>query len=422
MKNTTTEKFDIYAMITNRIIEQLENGNIPWTCPWFEVPAVSHATGKPYSLLNQMILHRPGEYLTFNQVKAEGGKVKKGAKSTPVVFWKMYEKEETDPETEETTVKVIPCLRYYNVFHIDDCEGIEPKYANNTVKLYTNATAEGIIENYKQHNPELTVNIRFSDKAYYSPSMDTVVCPTLEQYTETSEYYSTLFHELTHSTGHASRLDRKFGTKKAAFGSEDYSKEELVAEIGAASLVNIANLETGKSFTNSAAYIQSWIKALKNDTHMIVNASAAAEKAVNYILEGFTAPEDTQDVNPDTTTDTTQTTNTPVDVSPILNAPRKKGTFNTLIADNVNGKPKAVTVKGYIDNINKIGYYRKENTWFAIDMATGRSFGFCVSTYKEAVKQAADNYHKLLSIQGTTNYDELVKIFRECSRCKPPQQ
>ena len=121
-----------------------------------------------------------------------------------------------------------------------------------------------------------------SDKAYYRPSTDTVVVPEIGQFKEVSEYYSTLFHELTHSTGHSSRLNRI--TAPAFFGSEEYSKEELVAEIGAATLVNMAGLETPKSFKNSAAYIQGWSKALKENKKMIVEASGKANKAVNYIL------------------------------------------------------------------------------------------------------------------------------------------
>ena len=124
-----------------------------------------------------------------------------------------------------------------------------------------------------------------SDRAYYSPSIDYVCVPALEQYSDTSEYYSTTFHELTHSTGHKTRLDRLTSGAAAAFGGEDYSKEELVAELGAAALCNQCGIETSNSFKNSAAYIQSWLKALKNDKRMIVNASAAAQKAVDFILE-----------------------------------------------------------------------------------------------------------------------------------------
>ena len=120
------------------------------------------------------------------------------------------------------------------------------------------------------------------DRAFYRPSTDEVVLPIRKQFMSTAEYYSTVFHELTHSTGHASRLNRL--TQAAFFGSEDYSKEELVAEIGAAALVNHVGLETSNSLRNNVAYIQNWLRVLKDDKRFIVSASGKAEKAVNLIL------------------------------------------------------------------------------------------------------------------------------------------
>ena len=123
-----------------------------------------------------------------------------------------------------------------------------------------------------------------SNEAFYSPSRDRVVVPMKEQYENINEYYSTTFHELTHSTGHKSRLDRLETGADAAFGSETYSKEELVAEIGSASLMNMLGIETPQTFKNSTAYIQNWLQVLKNDNKFIVSASSRAEKAVNFIL------------------------------------------------------------------------------------------------------------------------------------------
>jgi len=226
---------DLYQEVTNRIMEQLENGIIPWEKPWISAgSAVSHATGKPYSLLNQMLLGRPGEYVTFKQCQAEGGKVRKGEKSSMVVFWKWIEQE--DEETGEK--KEVPFLRYFNVFHIDQCEGLTAKH---TQELPGTANAD-----------------------------------------QTAEYYSTAFHEMVHSTGHKTRLDRL--EKTAFFGSEAYSKEELIAEIGAATLVSHAGLETSRSLRNSAAYVQNWLRVLQNDKRFIVSAAGKAEKAVNLIL------------------------------------------------------------------------------------------------------------------------------------------
>jgi len=270
---------DIYKEITDRIIAQMENGIIPWHKPWVAAGnCVSHATGKPYSLLNQMMLGKAGEYVTFKQCQQEGGKVRKGEKASMVVFWKWVEQE--DEETGE--VKPVPFLRYYNVFHIDQCEGLTAKY-ETPMPATANADekADAIIAAYVQQSGVKLIH-RAGDRAFYTPSADSVTLPLLEQFSQTAEYYSTAFHELTHSTGHTSRLNRL--DKTAFFGTEAYSKEELVAEIGAASLVNHAGLETGSSFRNSTAYIQNWLQVLKNDKRFIVSAAGKAEKAVNLIL------------------------------------------------------------------------------------------------------------------------------------------
>lgn len=279
---------NVYEMVTERIIAELKKGNIPWQKPWTGTAdgAISHATGKPYSLLNQFLLMQPGEYLTFKQVQDEGGKIKKGEKSKIVVFWKQVPITEKQEDGTETT-KVIPFLKYYNVFHISQCEGIEPKYS----QAITSSTepvekAEQIIQSYLDREKGLKFTAQTSNRAYYSPSMDEVVVPMISQFELAEEYYSTAFHELTHSTlapGRCNRAEERKG-KQVAFGSEEYSKEELVAEIGAASLVNICGIESEKSFRNSAAYIQSWIRALQNDTKLIISAAGKAEKAVNYIL------------------------------------------------------------------------------------------------------------------------------------------
>lgn len=271
---------DIYAEVTDRIIKQLEQGVIPWQKPWIASgAAISHSTGKPYSLLNQILLTRPGEYATFKQISEEGGRVKKGAKSSMVVFWKWIEQEDEDNPGE---MKKIPFLRYYNVFHIDQTEGIKPKHMRPLPNVaQPDEAAEAIAHDYLTRSGVRLIHEE-GNRAFYRPSTDSITLPLLAQFKDTAEYYSTLFHEMTHSTGHSSRLDRL--TKVAAFGSEDYSKEELVAEIGAAALVNHAGLETSSSFRNSAAYVQSWLKALQNDKRLIVSAAGQAEKACSLIL------------------------------------------------------------------------------------------------------------------------------------------
>ena len=277
----------ICEMVTNRLISEMENGIIPWDKPWHGgAGAISHTTGKPYGLLNQFILGRAGEYITFNQCKAEGGKVKKGAKGLPVVFWKQFKITETD-DAGEKREKLIPLLRYYTVFHIDDCEGIAPKWDVEEDRPHADPDkeAEKIVSAYEQREQLQIIRSEVTDRAFYSPSRDYISVPCIEQFDNTAEYYSTLFHEMTHSTGHSTRLNRFTDTAaNAAFGSSEYSKEELIAEIGAASLTNYCGIETAKSFRNSAAYLQSWMQALRNDPTMIIAAAGKAEKAFYYIV------------------------------------------------------------------------------------------------------------------------------------------
>lgn len=281
----------ICEMVTERIVKEMERGIIPWRRPWTgsTTAAISHSTGKPYSLLNQIILGRAGEYITFKQVTAEGGKVKKGEKGHPVVFWKMQTVTETDSNGEPRE-KLIPFLRYYTVFHIDQCEGITAKHtaeAPATAPVSPVEAAEQIVKGYAERESNLRIERKQeSNSAYYSPALDKIVVPCLEQYSDSAEYYSTLFHEMVHSTGHSTRLNRFTGTAAAAaFGGEEYSKEELTAEIGAAALVNACGIDDSHSITNSAAYIQSWLKALKNDPTMIITAAGKAEKATAYITD-----------------------------------------------------------------------------------------------------------------------------------------
>lgn len=277
--------FDIYAAVTDRIIAALEFGIIPWHQPWVGGSrlAINYNTGKPYSLLNQMLLGKPGEWLTFKQCEAAGGKVRKGEKSSMVVFWKLIDQE--DEETGEK--KKIPFLRYYNVFHISQCEGVKSKQAE-AAELPDVAepidAAHDVIYEYLGREGVTLTHVH-GGRAFYRPSTDEVVLPLRSQFVSTADFYGTLFHELTHSTGHESRLNR-FGKdgSVAAFGSEEYSKEELVAEIGSAALLNRLGIESDASFRNSAAYIQSWLKALKDDKRMIVSAAGRADKAVQLIL------------------------------------------------------------------------------------------------------------------------------------------
>lgn len=276
-------------MVTDRIIEQMQQGIIPWHQPWAggSSIAISYTTRKAYSMLNQFLLGRPGEWITWNQIQALGGRVRKGAKSRFCVYYKPLEEEAVDAEAGEAERKFRFILRWYNVFHLDDTEGIESKLetVNQNPDLKPIESAENVIGSYLSREQSLRfICDRESGSADYSPSQDMVVVPMLSQYQIPEEYYSTAFHEFTHSTMHEARCNRKADSHITRFGDKDYSREELVAEIGSAMICNRIGIESEKAFRNSAAYIQSWLKALKNDNRMIVWAAAKAEEAAKYII------------------------------------------------------------------------------------------------------------------------------------------
>lgn len=289
---------NVYQMVTDRIVAQMQEGIIPWQKPWTdsgspEDVAINFVTRRPYSFVNQMLLGKPGEWLSWKQVGELGGKVRKGAKAGMVVFYKSLvikdptRKVKDEDGNEVDATKVIPLLKYYNVFHLSDVEGIDTKIVKGakTSTLEPVEDAERVISEYVEREDGFTfVCDQESDRAYYSPSEDKVVVPRIGQYRIVEEYYSTTFHELTHSTLKESRCNRESENAHAFFGNEDYSREELVAEMGSAMICNRLGLEAKKAFRNSVGYIQGWLKELKNDNHMIVWAASRAEKAAKYIL------------------------------------------------------------------------------------------------------------------------------------------
>lgn len=289
----------VYDFVTNKIIEQLEKGNIPWQKPWVGSRPINYITRKPYRGINLFLLDKGGEYITFNQIselrkKNPDIKLKKGCKRYMVVFYKPYSKKVDNVETDDIdnmddmegiedkkeNEKTTFVLRYYYVYHISDVEGLEsklPKFENNPIE-----EAERIIDNFKEKPQIMYVE---PGSAYYVPLLDYINIPPIDRFKKVEEYYSTLFHELVHSTGHKKRLNR-FAEEKiqlASFGSADYSREELVAEMGAAMLCGSCGIEN-ITIENSVAYIQSWLKVLKNDKTFVIRAAALAQKACDYIL------------------------------------------------------------------------------------------------------------------------------------------
>lgn len=277
-------KKSVYEIITERIIEQLENGVIPWQKPWSGTHsgAYNRVSNKPYSLLNQMILKHDGEYATFKQWSDLGGKIRKGEKSEVVTFWKIQPIEEEN-EDGEKVIRQIPILKYFNVFHISQVDGVEPKKKLEINEHEPIEQAEKIKTGY-MNREHLKIFEKVTNDAFYLPIQDYIQVPCKEQYQDIEEFYSTLFHEMIHSTGHKSRLNRPDMQGIVRHGSEQYSKEELTAELGSAMIINILGIETEKSFKNSSGYIQDWLQVLKNDNKFIVSASSRAEKAVKYIL------------------------------------------------------------------------------------------------------------------------------------------
>lgn len=269
----------LYEEITNKIIEKLENGVIAWRRPYSDANyPVNWNTGKMYRGINMMLLDG-GEYATFKQISKAGGKIKKGEKAHTVVFWKMLNIEDEESGEE----KKLPMLRTYKVFEINtQVEGLESKrevieYDNEPIDQ-----AKSIVNEYfsRNNSPKFTRKVGIP---CYIPSEDRVCMPKINDFINSEEYYSTFFHEMVHSTGHNDRLKREAVNKKISFGNNDYSKEELVAEIGASMLSAEARIDT-VTIDNSASYIDNWLQQLRNDKTLIVKAAQKAQKATDYIL------------------------------------------------------------------------------------------------------------------------------------------
>jgi len=275
----------IYAAITEKIIANLETAG-SWKKLW-QIPSPVSLNGHYYRGINRLILSsdpfKSRVYGTFQQIRANGGKVCKGEKATVVVFWKSSI--HTDEVTKET--KKMFLLRYFHIFNTEqadfDDQGLDKiaRLQNLVEERHeeSHVDAEQIITGY-QNKPD----IHFSDKddrAYYSPMADMISIPKMKYFANASEFYKTLYHEAVHSVGHPKRLNR-FDLTSNRFGDEPYSKEELVAELGASFLAEIAHLEL--NIRNSAAYISGWASKLRDNQKWILWAASRAEKATDYIL------------------------------------------------------------------------------------------------------------------------------------------
>lgn len=276
---------DVYSIVTETIIKQLESGVAPWKKPWQSEAPRNLISGKDYRGINVFLLSASGfpraEFLTYKQAEKLGASVKPGERSNIVTFWKIGE-EKKDAKTGKKSRSFL--LRYSRVFNISQCVHGDVPLAEKLGLGAAKANAIGSIESCDaiitgmRNRPAIKV----SDRAWYRPSTDEVGIPDKSAFDSAESWYATLYHELTHSTGHASRVGRPGIENLNAFGSESYSKEELVAELGASFLCGVAGISP-VVIENSAAYLAGWLKVLQSDSRLIVQAASQAQRAADYI-------------------------------------------------------------------------------------------------------------------------------------------
>lgn len=286
--NTTKPSQTIYDTVTNKIIEAIEAGVMPWVKPWSHpkcgLPR-NAITGREYSGINTLILsmssYQQNTWLTYNQAREAGGQVRKGEHGAQVVFYKSLtvKDKEGATSTGEIKEKSIPMLRIFTVFNTEQIDNLPlkltaPAGETSSAPLSAgdiNDLAESLISNTKA---DITYN---GNRACYIPSQDKIILPPQYSYKEKAAYYSTALHELTHWTGHKDRLARNF---EGRYGDASYAFEELIAEIGSAFLCASCKVD---GILQHAEYIASWLKVLRSDNKAIFAASAAARRAAVYV-------------------------------------------------------------------------------------------------------------------------------------------
>lgn len=283
----------VYEIVSNRIVESIkksiENNETPrWIKPWTsKTMPRNFITKKRYRGINLLLLQHDGYFVTFRELQQLQKKypdlnlkLKKGLKKDMVVFWK-FSKKVVENENGEEKEKVIPLFRYYEVINEIYIENFNklPGYENEFINENDeDITAEEFINKYSQI---CHLEYKDVDRAYYSPSKDYILVPPKTCYKDLSKYYSTVFHEIIHSTGHESRLNR---LEPSFFGDHSYSKEELVAEIGASMLLCLFNLENNDTINNSNNYLLGWLSKIEKDPTLIVYAAQRSQKACDYLL------------------------------------------------------------------------------------------------------------------------------------------
>jgi len=309
---------EIIQAVNDKVIDGLKDKGLSWFRPWKsgeENQPLNRLSSKHYKgfnifLLNaEMIRHdyTSNQWLTFKQVSQMDGKVKKGSKSTEIYFWKLgYQDMKTGKFLTDKQIKSVNlrekftsngkpidryrktfAIRYYKVFNLDQTTGIEPlKFEPSINASFTNnEMVDSIIEGYiSRSNPLVLTVSKTSNQAYYSPSNDLVVMPEQDSFVDSDSYYKTLFHELAHSTGHNTRLNRKGVASMNYFGSESYAQEELIAEISSMYLTGLCDLNPKDSDNNSQAYINGWVKKFEDEAKECFFAMQQATKCSTLIL------------------------------------------------------------------------------------------------------------------------------------------
>jgi len=272
----------VYAEVAAKFIEQLEKGNVPWRKPWSASGTLpfNYYSQRLYRGINPLILgleamdkgYQSPAWTTFKAAAQRGAYVRKGEKATHVVFWKPVVK--TDPSSGEESKFLM--ARLYAVFNTDQIDGIDWRMPERD-PVDVPVALKQIIADYP-NPPSITHSPQ--DQAFYRPSTDSISLPLLEQFDTTAGYAETVCHELVHSTGHPKRLAR-FEVDSIGH-RQDYAKEELVAEIGASMLMQHAGIPVDMGQMGS--YVQGWLRALKDDSSLIVKAAQAAQKAMDHIV------------------------------------------------------------------------------------------------------------------------------------------
>ena len=275
----------VYEIVTQTIIEKLEAGNVPWRRPWITSAPKNLISGKEYRGINTFMLSASGfprsEWLSYRQAEKLGASVRAGERSNMVVYFNVGE-ERINAKTGKLSKPFL--LRYSRVFNISQCVHGEQSLAD---KLGLNA-AEGAPVGSIESCDAIVCNmpnrpiVKASDRAWYRPSTDEVGIPDKSTFHSSEGFYSTLFHELTHSTAHPTRVGRPEVMESQNFGSANYSREELIAEMGAAMLCGVAGISPA-TIENSASYLRSWISALRGDSKLVVAAASGAQRAADYI-------------------------------------------------------------------------------------------------------------------------------------------